>query len=118
MSEAFYDHKHSLAKLELWSKRIYDCKNSGLKVDEWCQINGVQSKSYWRWHKILKDQYQEYCKQNASIAAPELYEVDLDPTDVISSNVLATVRMGSISADIYTSNAEIISAICSALKSC
>ena len=34
----------------LWSKRISDCKNSGMRPGEWCAENGINVKTYYYWH--------------------------------------------------------------------
>ena len=116
MGESFYDHKHSQKKMVLWSQRIMDCKSSGLPVNKWCAQNDVEIKSYWRWHKILKDKYTEYSL--AAESTPDFYEVNLVEPNNISRNPVATIRIGSISADLYSCDERIITAICRAMKSC
>ena len=111
------DHKHSTSKMIQWSQIIFECKNSGLKVDDWCMENGINPKSYWRWHHILKEQYMEYCKSSKP-AVPEFYEVEPQPAQLLGNNVLATLHIGAVSADIYSADAKLIDIICKSLKSC
>ena len=37
----------------LWTKRITDCKNSGLRPGEWCAENGINVKTYYYWHNKI-----------------------------------------------------------------
>lgn len=117
MGDSFDNHKHSQVKMALWSRRILDCKSSGLTISEWCINNSVDARSYWRWHKILKDQYTEYCGITGG-SEPEFYEVGPADSAVVMGKAVATIRIGALSADIYTGNTEIIAAICRVLKSC
>ena len=76
----------------LWSKRISDCKNSGMRPGEWCAENGVNQQT-------------------------EFFEVPAAPGrhDVPA----ATIRVGIVEADIYSgAGVEVIRAICQALKTC
>ena len=111
------EHKHSTNKMIEWSQRIFECKNSGLKVDDWCMENGINPKSYWRWHHILKEQYLEYCENSSRPAIPEFYEVEA-PVSYSGKEVLATLHVGAMSADIYSSDAKLIEIICKSIKSC
>ena len=41
--------------MEQWRKIIADCQNSGLKVDEWCEQNGVSRNSYYYWLRKIRE---------------------------------------------------------------
>ena len=43
--------KHA-AKLSEWSERIRGCRSSGKPVKTWCEENGVNVKSYYRWERL------------------------------------------------------------------
>ena len=45
------------AQIPKWQERIQACRGSGQSVEQWCQDNGVSSKTYYRWEK--------YCLQIA-----------------------------------------------------
>lgn len=43
--------KHA-AKLSEWSERIRACRSSGKPVKTWCEENGINVKSYYRWERL------------------------------------------------------------------
>ena len=43
--------KHA-AKLSEWSERIRACRSSGKQVKTWCEENGINVKSYYRWERL------------------------------------------------------------------
>lgn len=43
--------KHA-AKLSEWSERIRACRSSGIAVKNWCEENGINIKSYYRWERL------------------------------------------------------------------
>lgn len=44
--------KH-MARLSEWKERIVECRNSGQKVQAWCEQNGINPKTYYRWERLL-----------------------------------------------------------------
>jgi hypothetical protein len=44
--------KH-MARLSEWKERIIDCRNSGQPVQAWCERNGINPKTYYRWERLL-----------------------------------------------------------------
>lgn len=44
--------KH-MARLSEWKERIVDCRNSGHTVQAWCEQNGINPKTYYRWERLL-----------------------------------------------------------------
>lgn len=112
--------KYRDSSLALWSQRILDCKKSGLTVSAWCEKNNIHEKSYWRWHKILKDKYQEYCANNSrNTGETEFYELDRTPTiEAITRKPVATIKIRDISIDIFSGDDSVISSICRGLMSC
>ena len=43
--------KHA-AKLSEWSEHIRACRSSGEPVKTWCEKNGINIKSYYRWERL------------------------------------------------------------------
>jgi hypothetical protein len=92
----------------LWTKRITDCKNSGLRPGEWCTENGINVKTYYYWHNKIRKLVNQQT---------EFFEIPTAPSrhDVPS----ATIRIGLMEADIYPgADAEVIKAVCQAMKTC
>ena len=50
--------KHE-AKLSIWRERVRECRNSGLRVYEWCKQNGLNDKTYYKWQREIWDKENE-----------------------------------------------------------
>ena len=53
--------KHQM-KLTQWGQLVYECRNSGLTVKEWCAKNEINVGTYYRWQKKV-------CESGAQRAA-------------------------------------------------
>ena len=54
-------------RLEQWRKLIQECRSSGMKVDDWCEANGVTHHAYYYWlRKIRKAACQKLPDINTS----------------------------------------------------
>ena len=74
--------KHE-AMLEEWRERIRECRNSGLRICEWCKKNGVNRKTYYRWQREI---WEMECKKTgieavkqAEIQFSEIPNIYLEP---------------------------------------
>ena len=106
--EALTIRSRSQDAVALWTKRITECKNSGMRAGDWCAENGINVKTYYYWHNKIHKMVDQ---QNS------FYEIP-----AISGNhgvPAATIRVGIIQADIYPgANAGLIQALCRAMKAC
>ncbi|WP_277409205.1 IS66 family insertion sequence element accessory protein TnpA [Lacrimispora xylanisolvens] len=39
----------------LWKERFADRAASGLKVEDWCEKNGITKHAYYYWHRKVQD---------------------------------------------------------------
>ena len=47
-------------RLEQWTRLIQDCQSSGMRVDDWCEANGVTHHAYYYWlRKVRKAACQD-----------------------------------------------------------
>ena len=45
--------KHE-ARVSEWTKRVRECRSSGLSVKAWCAEQGIKTATYYRWeHEVL-----------------------------------------------------------------
>ncbi len=44
--------KHE-AKLAEWRERVRECRHSGQQIKQWCEENGINEKTYYRWQKMV-----------------------------------------------------------------
>ena len=60
MGMSVQELKHA-ARLQEWSGRVAECRNSGISVKAWCAEKGIALKTYYNWEKqIVKAATQQY----------------------------------------------------------
>lgn len=60
MGTSVQELKHA-ARLQEWSGRVAECRNSGNSVKAWCAEQGIALKTYYNWEKqIVKAATQQY----------------------------------------------------------
>ena len=110
---------HSLQRLnaaqrvQLWAKRIAECRGSGQSVREWCRDNEISEKTYYYWQKKL---YQQMISTAEEVSFAEV------PREVQTgrcAEVTARISMPGASVEIYPgADAATIRAIIQAIQSC
>lgn len=106
--EKSLQHLNRRDKLEVWSKRVSDCRSSGMTIQQWCEENGVNSKTYYYWQRKLFELTVEQSN-------PVFVEMPVQS----SSMAAATIRSGELSVEIHHgADSELICAIVRALKEC
>lgn len=103
--------------LKEWSQRVADCRNSGQPVTRWCAEHDINPKTYYNWQKkvfsamIEQQQLQSQAPQDARPRFAELQP------PVVHNNLVATVRIGEASMDVYSgADAEVVAALCKGLS--
>ena len=105
-----------------WSRRVADCRSSGMSVTRWCSEHNVKPKTYYNWRKkvfaaMLAQQQTE--RSNASVRFAELPPPtgEKQPTTAEKQPALvASIRIGDTSLEVYGgASAEIVSALCKVL---
>ena len=104
-----------------WSRRVADCRSSGLSVTRWCTEHGIKPKTYYTWQKkvfaaMIAQQQAELSDMAPRFAElPPLAEEKL-PAPAQKSDLVASVRIGDASLEVYSgASAEIVSALCKVL---
>lgn len=62
-------------KMRYWTGRINECRNSGKTTKAWCRDNDVNTKTYYRWIKILREHAIEESPFLSEEPVPKLVEV-------------------------------------------
>jgi len=65
------------AAMTLWKRRIDDCKNSGVKVTEWCSENDVSRHAYYYWHRKIKEYEAELVNKGNDPLFAEIVTEDI-----------------------------------------
>ncbi len=92
--EAELVHLNRDGRIELWARRVGECKSSGLTVRKWCEQQHINEKTYFRWQKIVAETVS---KQNA----PRFAEIAVQaPTADSQNSVIATLHCQKMSIQI------------------
>ncbi len=59
--------------IDLWTPIVRECKNSGLSVRKWCEVNEVDEKQYYYWQRRVRE---DIC----TTIANEAISVNTSPT--------------------------------------
>ena len=109
--------KHQ-AQLAEWRTRVAECRSSGKSVRAWCAEQNVGYKTYYRWEReILQIAGKELlATPHEENAAPVFAELPT-PSKQMETAVIASVRIGSTTLDVYSgADAEIVTALCRVLS--
>jgi len=99
--------------ISLWIKRFKECRESGLKVTEWCRQNGIGVKTYYYWMRKIKREAIDFLPDTATPVLPALKsDTPIFSKVGISSDILniagsaVTVHFRGISIDIKDGTSE------------
>ena len=100
-----------------WSQRVVDCRSSGLSVTRWCAEHDIKPKTYFNWQKkvfaAMIEQQRQHLEEPEE---PERRFAEL-PAPVMRNDLVATVRIGETSLDVYSgADADVVAALCKALS--
>lgn len=93
-----------------WSRQVEECHNSGLSVRSWCEQHQIAvSTFHYRQQRVWKE------LQKSS----QFVEVPLSFDESNHSNIAASVRIGSVCAEVHNGADEAtLDALFRVLKSC
>lgn len=100
-----------------WSQRVAECRSSGLSVNRWCAEHEINPKTYFNWQKkVFAAMIEQQRQQLEPSREPERRFAAL-PTPAVQNDLVATVRIGEASLDVYSgANADVVAALCKALS--
>ncbi len=106
-----------------WSRRVADCRSSGLSVTRWCTEHGIKPKTYYNWQKKVFAAMIAQQQAELSDMAPRLAGLPppVEETQPVAAekqaDLVASVRIGNASLEVYGgASAEIVSALCRVLS--
>ena len=102
-----------------WSRRMADCRSSGMSVTRWCSEHNINPKTYYNWRKKVFAATLAQQQAEMSDTSPRFAEL-LPPADgkqptapEKKTDLVASVRIGDASLEVYGgASAEIVSALC------
>ena len=98
-----------------WSERVSDCRSSGLSVNRWCAEHNIRPKTYYNWQKKVFAAMIEQQKTQMELPQEPRF-VELPATEQ-RSGLMATVRIGSASLEVYSgADTDVVAVLCKALS--
>lgn len=98
-----------------WSERVADCRSSGLSVNRWCAEHNIRPKTYYNWQKKVFTSMIE--QQKTQIDQPQEHRFAELPAPEQQCGLVATVRIGSASLEVYSgAKADVVAVLCKALS--
>ena len=101
-----------------WSRRVADCRSSGMSVTRWCSEHNVKPKTYYSWQKkvfaaMLAQQQEEMPDTSPRFAELPPLSDEKQPTAAEKqTDLVASVRIGDASLEVYSgAGTEIVSAL-------
>lgn len=98
-------------KLAQWAQVVSQCRSSGMSVRQWCQENGINISSYYKWQRKV---------YAAAQAQQERSFVEVKPVQSAAvGGVAVTLRIAGAELDIHNgADATTVEAVLRAVKSC
>lgn len=112
--EAELVHLNRDGRIELWARRVGECKSSGLTVRKWCEQQHINEKTYFRWQKMIADKVD--AQQSAGFV-----EVPPQPSAswALQKTTIAVLHGNGLSIEVYAgATAGEIDALCRGLSRC
>lgn len=99
-----------------WKERIAACRSSGQSVAQWCLVNGVNSKSYYRWErKLLREAGNELSYTQQIQQVQRFTEI---PPVSCTTDIVAVLRIDGLTCELHQGiNPEQLSTIVQVMKS-
>lgn len=100
-----------------WSQRVAECRSSGLSVNRWCAEHDIKPKTYFNWQKkVFAAMIEQQRQQLEAPSEPERRFAEL-PAPTVQSDLVATVRIGEASLEVYSgASADVVAALCKAMS--
>ena len=123
MEELTIRNMRTQQNLMEWSRRMAECRSSGMSVTRWCSEHNINPKTYYNWRKKVFAATLVQQQAEMSDTSPRFAEL-LPPADEKQpataekqTNLVASVRIGDASLEVYGgASAEIVSALCRVLS--
>lgn len=88
--------------LKQWHLIVQDCRNSGMKVDDWCKQNDINRNSYYYWYKKIREAACEALEESNVAVSPSFASVPMNVIEPISD-----VYQGSLNISIGKAKIEV-----------
>ena len=104
--------KHQ-ARLAEWRTLVAECRSSGKSVRAWCTEHGIGYKTYYRWEReILQIASKELTLASREEKASPVFAQLPSPASISEKSIVATVRIGSATLDVYSgADAEVVATL-------
>lgn len=88
-------------RLEQWTKLIKACQSSGMKIDDWCNANGVTHHAYYYWlRKVREAACHELAIVDDSPNEPVVLKKLTVQTPALDTRAAVIIRLGNATVEI------------------
>ena len=109
-----WEMKHQAA-LAGWAERVRECRSSGVSVSMWCEEQGIDRRTYYRWEREVLRAAEESKALAAQTEFAELVPRRREPQEE-KAGAKIRVRVGCAEVDIYPgADIELVGALCRVL---
>ena len=104
------------AALVEWAERVRACRSSGLSVTAWCEEEGIERKTYYRWEREVLKLAGENRTQGQEVEFAQLSPAAQVQTEE-SAEAKICVRVGRATVEVYPgADLETVGALCRVLS--
>lgn len=105
-------------RLEQWSQLIQERQSSGMKVDDWCEANGVTHHAYYYWlRKIRKNACQSLPAVISEDNSPAFRKLEIQ-SPIPNAQAAVIIHFGPATVEIQNdATQQTVEAVLLALKS-
>ena len=110
-----WEIKHQAA-LAGWAERVRECRSSGVSVSMWCEEEGIDRRTYYRWEREVLKAAGKSRTQATQTEFVELAPRTQKPQEE-EAGAKIRVRVGRAEVDVYPgADIELVGALCRVLS--
>jgi len=91
-------------RLEQWTGIIRDCRNSGMKVDDYLKTNGISRDQYYYWLRQVKSAALAQCENAGSFVEVPPSRMINSPDDTFSAQLTVSANGFTVAVNESTSS--------------
>ena len=105
-------------RLEQWTKLIQDCQSSGMKIDDWCEANGVTHHAYYYWLRKVRQAACQDLPTVSGVNTPTTFKKLSVQTPIANTQAAVNIHLSGATLEVTNgASKETVEAVLLALRS-